>query len=74
MLKTENERNPMTTPNIVVDDTYPGCPYCEQKSFVKCGVLYSLAVIKCLAEVSRVAFIPVLGVELKLKLVVTSKT
>ena len=20
-----------------VDDAYPGCPYCEQKSFVKCG-------------------------------------
>ncbi len=36
-IETENERNPMTTPNIVVDDTYPGCPYCEQKSFVKCG-------------------------------------
>lgn len=20
-----------------LDDAYPGCPYCEQKSFIKCG-------------------------------------
>jgi hypothetical protein len=23
--------------NFSIDDTYPGCPYCEQLSFVKCG-------------------------------------
>jgi hypothetical protein len=46
----------------------------NKRALLNAGVLYSLAVIKYLAEVSRVAFIPVLGVELKLKLVVTSKT
>lgn len=23
--------------NIIVDDEYPGCPYCSSKSFVQCG-------------------------------------
>jgi hypothetical protein len=45
----------------------------NKRALLNAGVLYSLAVIKCLAEGNRI-LIPVLGVELKLKLVVTSKT
>lgn len=59
--------------SFLIDNAYPGCPHCEQSSFVKCGVCQKVSVKRCLAEVSRVALIPILGVKIKPKLVVTLK-
>lgn len=35
--KNEGYDNEMVSGRIVVDDEYPGCPYCETKGWFSCG-------------------------------------